>query len=130
MPLEYLQHMSVRRTIEWDLSEPLSSVSLDKLSVNEAYSIGHGRDVLGLQPGLVKAEYRTGETLQLAATFTNQFLKARGDFPTDFRPLGWVHSLDKSWWGKMVDFVLTELEDLLKQARLYKAVRAVQYRIP
>ena len=30
----------------------------------------------------------------------------------------------------MVGFVLTELGDLLKQAGLYQAVRAVQYGIP
>ena len=52
-----------------------------------------------------------------------------GDFPTDFYQLGWVHPLDKSSWGKMVGFVFTELEDLLKQTGLYQAVRAVQYSI-
>ena len=83
--------------------------------MNKAYPAGHRRDVLGLQLGLVRAEYLTRETLQLAATFINQFLKARSNFPTDFHPLGWVHFSDKSWWGKMVSFVLTELEDLLRQ---------------
>jgi len=71
-------------------------------------------DVFGLHPGLVRAKYPIGKTPQLAATFINQFLKVRGYFPTDFRLLGWVHCSDKSWWGKMVGFVLTELEDLLK----------------
>jgi len=60
----------------------------------------------------------------------DQFLMLRGDFFTDFHPLRWVHSTDKSWWGKMVGFVFTELEDLLKQAGLYQAVRAVQYGLP
>ena len=55
-PLAYLQHMSVRRTMEWDLSKSLSSVSLGKLGVNEAYPAGHGKDVLGLQPGFVRVE--------------------------------------------------------------------------
>jgi len=70
------------------------------------------------------AEYPMGETPQLAATFINQFLKVRGDFPTDFRPLGWVHSSDKARSGKMLGFVLMALEDLLKQARQYQAIRA------
>jgi len=96
-PLAYLQYMSVRRTMEWDLSKSFSCVFFGKLGVNEAYTVGHGRDVFGLHPELVRAEYPTGETPQLAATFINQFLKVRGDFPTDFRLLGWVHSLDKSW---------------------------------
>ena len=85
--------------------------------------------MLGLQPGLVRVEYPTRETPQLAATFINQFLKVSGNFPTDFHPLKWVHSSDKSRWGKMVCFILTELEDLLKQVGLYQAVRVVQYGI-
>ena len=61
-PLAYLQHLSVCRTMEWDLSKSLFDVSLGKLGVNEAYPAGHGRDVLGLQPGLVRDEYPIGET--------------------------------------------------------------------
>ena len=57
-------------------------------------------------------------------------MKVGGDFPVDFRPLGWVHSSGKSWWGKMVGFVLAELGGLLDQVGLYQAVMAVQYGIP
>jgi len=127
--LAYLQHIPVRRAMEWNLSKSISGVSLSKLNANETYAAGHGRDVSELHPELIRAEYPTGETPQLAATFINQFMKVRGDFPTDFRPLGWVHFSDKSWWGKMVDFVLTELKNLLKQTGLYQAVRAIQYSI-
>ena len=105
-PLAYLQHMSVRHVMEWDLSKSISNVSLDKFGANEAYSAGHRKDVFGLYPGLVRAKYPTGETPQLATTLINQFLKMRGDFPTDFRPLGWVHSTDKSWWGRMLALFL------------------------
>ena len=105
-PFAYLQHTSIRRTMEWDLSKSISVMSLGKVGVNEAYPAGHGRDIFGLHPGLISAEYPTGETPQLAATFINQFLKVRGDFPTDFRPLGWVHSTDKSWWGRMLALFL------------------------
>ena len=62
-----------------------------------------------------QAEYPKGETPQLVTTFINQFLKVRDDFPTDFHPLGWVYSTNKSWWGRMVGFVLAELGDLLKR---------------
>ena len=65
--------------------------------------------------------------LSIGHHFHQSILEGEGDFPTDFRPLGWVHSTDKSWWGRMVGFVLTELGDLLKQVGLYHAVRAVQY---
>jgi len=60
-------------------------MSFGKLGANEPYPAGHGRDVFALHPGLVRAEYPTGETPQLAATFINQFLKVRGDFLADFR---------------------------------------------
>jgi len=49
--------MSVRRKMEWDLSKSIFGVSLGKLGTNEAYVTGHGRDVFGLQPGLVRAQY-------------------------------------------------------------------------
>ena len=127
-PLAYLQHMSVRRAIEWDLSS-ISGVSLGKLGANEAYASDHGRNIFGLHPRLVRDEHWIGETPQLATTFINQFLKVRGYFHTDFHPLGWVHFSDKSWWGKMAGFVLIKLKDLLKQVRLYQAVRAIQYGI-
>jgi len=100
VPLAYLQHMSVCHTIEWDLSKSFCCISLGKLGMNEAYPTGHGRDVLGLQPRLVRTEYPMGETPQLADTFIKQFLKARGDFPTHFHLLGSVYSSDKSWWEK------------------------------
>ena len=78
-------------------------MSLGKLGTNEAYAASHGGDAFGLQPRLVKVEYPMGETPQLAATFINQFLKVRGDFPTDFRLLGWFtlqisHGKVK-WWA-------------------------------
>ena len=63
----------------------------------------------------------------MATTFINEFLKVRGDFPTDFHLLRWVHFTNKSWGGKMVGFVLTELGDLLKQVGLYHVVRVIQY---
>ena len=85
---------------------------------------------MGYIPDWSGLSTRQGKPPQFAATFINQFLKVRGDFPIDFCPLGWVHSSDKSWWGKMMGFVLTVLEDLLKQEGLYQAVRAIQYGIP
>jgi len=42
-PLAYLQHMSVRRAMEWDLSKSISGMSLGKWGTNEACAIGHGR---------------------------------------------------------------------------------------
>jgi len=72
-----------------------------------------------LQPGLVRAEYLTGETPQLAATFIKQFLDVRGDFPSEFHATDWVHSTDKNWWCRMVGFALVEFGDLLLWAMLH-----------
>jgi len=101
-----------------------------QLGAKDAYPASHEKDIFDLFAGLVRPEYPKGETPRLAATFINQFLKVRGDFPVDFRPLGWVHSTDKSWWGRMVGFVLVELGALLKQVGLYHSVTAVQYGLP
>ena len=122
--------MSVHRAMEWDLTRSVSGVSLGILGAKGTHSGGHGKEVFGLFPGLVRPEYPRGETPRLGTTFINQFMKVRGDFPIDFRSLGWVHSSDRSWWGKMVGFVLVELGALLEQVGLYHAVRAVQYGLP
>ena len=95
-PLAYLQHMSMRLTIDWELVKPIFRVSLGKIGARRAFTVGHGRDVLGLQPYLVRAEYPTVETSQLATTFIRQFLDVRGDFPPEFYTIGWIHSTDKT----------------------------------
>ena len=61
-PLAYLQHMFVCQKMDWELVKPISRVTLGKTGAREAFTIGHGRVVLGLHPDLVRAEYRTGET--------------------------------------------------------------------
>jgi len=105
-------------------------VSLGKLGAKDAYPAGHGNDVFGLFSGLVRPEYPKGETPQLAATFINQFLKVRSDFLINFRPLGWVHSTDMLWWGRMVGFVLVKLGALLQHVGLHHVVKVVQYVLP
>jgi len=85
---------------------------------------------LGLYPDLVRTEYPKGETPKLGATFLQQFLEVGGDFPSEFCATGWIHSTNKYWWCRMVGFILAELGDLQLQARLYEAIRAVQYGLP
>jgi len=116
--------------MDWDLVKPYSGVSLGKIGLHEAYTVGHGRCVLGLHPGLVRTEYPKGET-PLAWNHLHQIIpRDGGDFPSKFCTTGWIHFTDKHWWCKMVRFVLAELGDLLLQARLYETVRAVQYGLP
>ena len=40
--------------------KPISRVFLVKIGAHEVFTVGYRRDVLGLQPGSVRAEYITG----------------------------------------------------------------------
>jgi len=105
------------------LTEEQSGVSPGRISHHTAVLAGHDKNVIGLLPGLLKAEYLIGETPHQAAMFINQFKAMKGDFPKgEFRALGWVHSSDKYWWSTMVGFVLKNLKDELLQTGLYTAV--------
>ena len=42
--------------MDWELIKSISGVFLGKIGAREAFTVGHGRDVLGLQPGLFRAE--------------------------------------------------------------------------
>ena len=64
-PLAYLQHMSVRRAMEWELFKSISRVSLGKLGVNEAYAAGHRGDVFGLHPRPVSYTHLTLPTKRI-----------------------------------------------------------------
>jgi len=67
--------------MDWELTNSLSGISLGKISANAAYRVNHGIEVIGLQPELVRSEFLTGETPQRAATFINQFVAVKGNFP-------------------------------------------------
>ena len=58
-----------------------SGVAIGKISYHATFPAGHSRDVVGLLPGLLRPEYRTGETPKQANTFINQLMAAKGDFP-------------------------------------------------
>ena len=55
-PLTYLQHMSMRQMMDWDLVKLYSGVSLGKIGVHEAYTVRYRSGVLGLHPDLVRNE--------------------------------------------------------------------------
>ena len=94
-PLSYLQHMSVPRPMVWEITRPVPEVSLGTLGSRKVYNAGHEKEAFGLFPGLLRSDHLVGETPKLSTTFINVFMKAGGDFPVDFRPLGWIHSTDK-----------------------------------
>ena len=74
----------------------------------------HDRNVIELLPSSSEAEYLISETPHQAAMFINHCMAITGDFPKgEFWALGWVHSLDKYWWSRMVGLVLEDLKDEL-----------------
>jgi len=50
-------------------------------------------------------------------------------FPSEFHAIGYIHFTEKQWWSKMVSFTLAQFEELLWQAGLYGAVRAIMHDI-
>ena len=131
LSLSFIQPMSLHRSMEWDLTEEQSEVSLKQIFHHMAVPVDHDKNVVGLLPSSSEAEYPVGETPHLASMFINQFMDVKSDFPPgEFRALRWVHSSDKYWWSKMVGFVLEDLKDELLQTGLYTTVRVVQYGIP
>jgi len=128
--LSSIQSISLHRSIEWDLTEEKSGVSLGWISHHTTVPLGYDRNVVGQLPSSLKTEYPIGETPHQATMFINQFMTVKGDFPKgEFRALGWVHSSDKYWWSRIVGFVFEDLKDKLLQSSLSVAVRAVQYGI-
>jgi len=129
--LPFKQPLSLHRSMELDLTEEHSEVSLGQIFHHTAVSVDHDKNVIRLLSGSLEVEYPAGETLHQALMFINQFMDVKGDFPPlVFRALELVHSFDKYWWSKMVSFILENLKDELLQTGLYTAVRAVQYGIP
>lgn len=73
----------------------------------------------------------SSESPRLANTFLNDFLRLKGQYPThNFHTLGWIHSINKMWWCRMIRFVLSKFEAIMKDIGLYGAVRIIQYGLP
>ena len=87
-PLSYLQHMSVPRKMTWEISRPISEVTLGSLGPKKVHHAGHEKEVFGLFPGLLRTDHPVGETPKLGTTFLNAFMKVGGDFSVDFRSPG------------------------------------------
>jgi len=67
--------------MEWELTTEQSGVSLRRICHHTVIPAGNGRNVVGLLLGSLKVEYQVGETPRQAATFINQFMAVKGDFP-------------------------------------------------
>jgi len=89
VPLSYLQSVSIRRQMDWDLTRELDGVTIGRITRHGAQRAGHGRSIDGMYPGLVGESYPQSETQKLANLFISRFLKAKGEFPASgFRTYG------------------------------------------
>lgn len=71
-----------------------------------------------------------GESPRKASTFLNCFVTMHGEFLCqDFRPLGWLHSLEEGWWSVLIAFIMKNFKNQLMEIGLYRIVQAVQYGI-
>lgn len=86
---------------------------MGKLSHHEVLCVKHAKEVIEFFPGLVQSKFPKEEAQQLANIFINQFLKANGDCPFEFRAEGWIHSISKMWWTRLVMHITTKLRDIL-----------------
>ena len=87
--LSSIQSMSLHRSMEWELTKEQSGVSLGRISHHTAIPAGHIKNIIGLLPSSLKAEYPIGETPYQASTFISQFMTVKGDFSKgEFRALG------------------------------------------
>lgn len=130
-PLSYLQATSIPWKMEWHLTKPQDGVLLEGFGTTSAFSTNTCRQVTGLLLGSLKKKYPIGETLRISSTFLNFFATVHGEFPCqEFRPLGWIHCLEKAWWFILTAFILNKFESQLKRIGRYHAIRAVKYGIP
>jgi len=67
--------------MEWDLIEEQSEVSLGQIFHHTTVLVDHDKNIVGLLPGSLEAEYPVGETPHQASMFINQFMDVEGDFP-------------------------------------------------
>jgi len=100
--LAYLQHTMVHCAMEWNLSKSTSSVSLSKLGVKEAYSAGHGKDVISLYPDWSGPSIRKEKPLswlppssinswRWGVIFLLTFIHSSGStLPTSHGGVGWL----------------------------------------
>ena len=75
--------------MKWDLPEEQSEVCLGQIFHHMVIPVDHDKNVVGLLPGSLGAEYPIGETLPQASIFINKFMDVKGDFlKGEFRALG------------------------------------------
>ena len=126
--LSYLQSMSILSQMDLDLVKSQQGVFIGRITNRGAIPPGSGREIIGLFPGLMRHEYPRGETPKQANSFISWFMSSKGEFTSfEFQTIGWVHSLQRTWWTRIVKYITEQLWKPLLQTSLYLAVRAIKY---
>ena len=79
--LSFIQLLSLWRSMEQDLIEDQSKVSLGQILHHTAVPVDLDKDVIGLMLVSLEAEYPASETPCQVTIFINQFMDIKGDFP-------------------------------------------------
>ena len=81
VPLSYLQSVSIPRQMDWDLTREQDGVTIGRIARHGAQPTSHGRNITGLNSGLIGEAFPQGESPKLANIFISRFMKVKGEFP-------------------------------------------------
>ena len=128
-PLLFFRSVTTTRKMDWPVSRTTHTVHVGILTSQGCSRSGPPRHVISLHPGHVIRDVPVGESLAMARTFLNLFVKAEGNYPAKhFRTPGWVHSSKKQWWSHLILYILEHFSGDLKKSGLYEAIRATCYK--
>lgn len=117
--LTYLQGIFVPHQIDWGLTKSQDGVPIGNFKSQGPYQDDLDRYVTGILSGRIAKDQSLGELPRLANTFINDFLRVRGQFlAKNFCTPGWIYSIDRMWWSKMVSFVLKIVKPTIKDIGL------------
>lgn len=89
-------------------------ISVGNFRSQGSYQDGPSMYLTGLFLGIVVKDFPLGESPKLTNTFLNDFLMFKGLYPVNiFCTSGWVYSMDRMWWSRVVIFVLANFKAIL-----------------
>ena len=105
--LSFFQSVTTTRKIDCLVAQTTDLVCVGILTSQGCNQSGHPWHVISLHPGHISRGVPVGESLVVAQTFLNIFIKAQGNYLVkDFKTLGWVHSTKKQWWSHLTLYIL------------------------
>ncbi|ONK56577.1 uncharacterized protein A4U43_C10F10290 [Asparagus officinalis] len=129
--LTELRRQAVKREMSWRLTEEHESIHCGYIT-HQAAPGSSRNHIIGLHPGVLGLDAPSrNEFLASASTLRNRLADLGREMPaTRHRFYGWVHSLDKRWWTRMMKYVISRWSEELHACGLYAAIRSTMYGLP